>query len=44
MKIGSNAQDYAVGVQIATNSGELPPTCTKSGPECASDCSTLMVN
>lgn len=44
IKVGTEAQNYAVGIEIAPNAGEVPPTCTKAGAECAADCSTLMVN
>ncbi|KAJ6649099.1 hypothetical protein Bhyg_04332 [Pseudolycoriella hygida] len=37
--VGSDAQNYATGIQIADDT----PTCTKTGAQCASDCSTLMI-
>ncbi|KAJ6649165.1 Pancreas transcription factor 1 subunit alpha, partial [Pseudolycoriella hygida] len=37
--VGSDAQNYATGLQIADD----PPTCTKAGAQCATDCSTLMI-
>ncbi len=38
--MGTEAQNYETGVQIFAD----PPTCTKSGAQCAADCSTLMVD
>ncbi|XP_037049538.1 uncharacterized protein LOC119083837 [Bradysia coprophila] len=38
--VGTEAQNFAVGIQIAA---EEPLTCTKSGAQCGSDCSTLMI-
>ncbi|XP_037034263.1 uncharacterized protein LOC119075546 [Bradysia coprophila] len=40
---GTEAQDYATGVQISSFATAEEPTCTKTGPECAADCSTLMI-
>jgi len=41
--VGTEAQDYAVGIEIASTSTDAPLTCTKTGAQCAADCSTLMI-
>ncbi len=44
IKIGTEVQNYETGIGIYALVAADPPVCTKSGAQCAADCSTLMVN